>query len=190
MKSFRDFDDVLLDSSELIKKASKTIICNMGKIIAIFVFFVMLAVTFTDVSFLGFFTENFASSLLLLITSSYIIYFSLEDAGENYGEDTNEFKKANARYTALRERINGSDIDGLRTFCSEYSKKDLEYRRKSLLLSRGMSSDDILKYENVIEQRLCSDISKEELIAANEYHLSQCIAPNCAYIQIDETYNL
>ena len=148
MKSFRDFDDVLLDSSELIKKASKTIICNMGKIIAIFVFFVMLAVTFTDVSFLGFFTESFASSLLLLITSSYIIYFSLEDAGENYGEDTNEFKKANARYTALREKINGSDIDELRIFCSEYSKKDLEYRRKSLLLSRGMSVSDILKYEN------------------------------------------
>ena len=50
--------------------------------------------------------------------------------------------------------------------------------------------DDILKYENVIEQRLCSDISKEELIAENEYNLSQCIAHNCAYIQIDDAYNL
>ena len=148
MKSFREFDDILLDSSELIKKASKTIICNMGKIIAIFVFFVMLAVTFTDVSFLGFFTENFASSLLLLITSSYIIYFSLEDAGENYGKDTHEFQKSNSRYIELREKINGSDIDRLREFCSDYSKKDLEYRRKSLLLSRGLSMDDIAKYKS------------------------------------------
>ena len=50
--------------------------------------------------------------------------------------------------------------------------------------------DDILKYENVIEQRLCSDLSKEELIAENEYNLAQCIAYNCAYIQIDDAYNL
>ena len=50
--------------------------------------------------------------------------------------------------------------------------------------------DDILKYENVIEHRLCSDLSKEELIAENEHNLSQCIAHGCAYIQVDDAYNL
>ena len=146
MKALRDFDDVLFDSSELVKKASKALIYNMGKIIALFVFFVMLAVTFTDVSFSGFFTESFASSLLLLITSSYIIYFSLEDSGENHGEETPEFKKANERYLAQREKINGAEIDSLREFCREYSQKDLEYRRKSFLLSRGISECDVLSY--------------------------------------------
>ena len=168
MKSFREFDDMLLDSSELIKKASKTIICNMGKIIAIFVFLIMLAVTFTDVSFLGIFTESFASSLLLLITSSYIIYFSLEDAGENYGEETAEFKKANSRYTALRERISGSDIDYLREFCEEYSKRDLEYRKKSLLLSYGISEKEVEAYEicNISDKKVIRILKKRNRLRA------------------------
>ena len=72
MRSLRDFDDALLDSAELIKKAGKSIIYNMGKIIATFVFLVMLAVTFTEVSFLGLFTESFASSLLLLTITQRI----------------------------------------------------------------------------------------------------------------------
>lgn len=50
--------------------------------------------------------------------------------------------------------------------------------------------DDIVEYENVIEHRLCSDLSKEELIAENEYNLAQCIANGCAYIQIDGEYCL
>ena len=146
MRSLRDFDDALLDSAELIKKAGKSIIYNMGKIIATFVFLVMLAVTFTEVSFLGLFTESFASSLLLLITSSYVIYFSLEDSGENHGEETEEFKRANERYIAKRDLINGAKIDTLRKFCAEYSQKDLCYRRKSFLLARGLSEADVEEY--------------------------------------------
>ncbi len=148
MKSFHNIEDDLLDTSELIGRASKALLSNMGKIIAVFVFVMMLAVTFTDVSFLGFFTESFASSFLLLITSSYIIYFSLEDAGEKYGEDTEQFKAASERYTTLREKINGSDIESLREFCVEYSKRDLEYRQKNLLLSRGLSESDVMAYRS------------------------------------------
>lgn len=148
MKDFKSFEDGLLDTSDLIKRASKTLLSNLGKIIALFVFLLMLAVTFTDVSFLGFFTENFASSLLLLITSSYIIYFSLEDAGEKYGEETEQFKKANERYSSLCEKIHGSDIDSLRDFCTEYSAQELEYRRKNLLLSHGLSESDLEKYKS------------------------------------------
>ena len=120
----------------------------MGKIIALFVFLLMLAVTFTNVSFLGIFTESFASSLLLLITSSYIIYFSLEDSGEKRGEETESFKKANERYLSLCEKIHGSEIDTLRDFCTNYSKKEYEYRRKNLLLSRGLSESDLKKHES------------------------------------------
>ena len=148
MKGFQAFEDGLLDTSDFLKRASKTIISNMGKIIALFVFLLMLAVTFTDVSFLGIFTENFASSLLLLITSSYIIYFSLEDAGEKHGEETDNFKKASDRYVSLCEKIHGSEIDTLRDFCTEYSKREFDYRRKNLLLSRGLSETDLIKYES------------------------------------------
>ena len=50
--------------------------------------------------------------------------------------------------------------------------------------------DDIIKYANVIECRLCDGVSKEELIAENEYNYAQCLAHGCACIQIDGEYCL
>ena len=50
---------------------------------------------------------------------------------------------------------------------------------------------DIQVHAGVIEQRLDdSDLNKEELIAENEYNLSQCIAHNLPYILIDKTYEV
>ena len=74
-------------------------------------------------------------------------------------------------------------------FTAEYLK---HIRYLCLILSRQYIENhfaDIVQYENVIEQRLCSDLSKEELIAENEYNLSQCIAHNCNYILIDKSYS-
>ena len=93
MRNINSFEDALLDSSEAIKKTGIIIINNMGKVIAVFVSLIMLAVTFTDIKFAGIFTKDLFSSMLLLLTSAYIIYFSLEDAGEKCGEETEEFKK-------------------------------------------------------------------------------------------------
>ncbi len=148
MNGFEPLDDTLLDTQELLKKTGKSILWNMGKIIAVFVFLLMLAVTFTDVSFGGIFAQSFTSSLVLLVISSYVIYFSLEDAGEKHGEQTPDFEKAKERFSILREKINGSDVDGLREFCIEYSKRDLEYRKRLLLISKGLSDTDVRKYES------------------------------------------
>ena len=50
---------------------------------------------------------------------------------------------------------------------------------------------DIQKYANVIEQRLDdSDLSREDLIAENEYNLSQCKSYNLSYILIDGAYKV
>ena len=49
---------------------------------------------------------------------------------------------------------------------------------------------DILKYANVIEQRLDdSYLTKDALIAENEHNLAQCIAYGCEYLLIDESYD-
>ena len=49
----------------------------------------------------------------------------------------------------------------------------------------------IQEYASVIESRLDdSDLNKEDLIAENEYNLSQCTAYNLPYILIDGEYNL
>ncbi|MBQ9071003.1 MAG: hypothetical protein IJY23_06640 [Clostridia bacterium] len=143
MKDFSQIEDSILDSGEMVKKAGRALIENMGKIIALAVSLIMIAVTFTDISFSSVFTESFASSLLLLLTSSYIIYFSLEDAGEKCAENTEEYKKAKERYDSLRQKVSGNDIADLRVFCLGYSERELEYRKSNALIREGLSSEDM-----------------------------------------------
>ena len=47
---------------------------------------------------------------------------------------------------------------------------------------------DIVKYENVVEKRLQSGITKSQLIAENERNLQLCKKYNLNYILIDDTY--
>ena len=49
---------------------------------------------------------------------------------------------------------------------------------------------DIVNYANVIENRLCDEVSKEELIAENARNLAQCKTYNLPYILIDGEYAL
>ena len=49
---------------------------------------------------------------------------------------------------------------------------------------------DILTFENVIEKRLSSDITIEEMIKTNIYNLQQCIIYKHNYILIDDNYQI
>ena len=95
MKDFTDISDKLLDTDELIKHGSETFINNVGKIIAVIAALISIAATFTDISFTPIFSISFASSLLLILSMGYIIYFSLEEAGEVSGKNTEEYTKNN-----------------------------------------------------------------------------------------------
>ena len=61
-----------------------------------------------------------------------------------------------------------------------------------LILSRAYIEGhfaDILSFENVIEKRLCdSELRVEELVRENEENLARCIAHNCRYLLIEESY--
>lgn len=49
---------------------------------------------------------------------------------------------------------------------------------------------DILKYENVIENRVATDINKAGLISDNEQNLRQCKMYGLEYILIDKNYEI
>lgn len=49
---------------------------------------------------------------------------------------------------------------------------------------------DIMKYANIIENRLEDDLSIDELINDNNYILQNCIKNNLNYILIDDCYNV
>ena len=136
-------EDTILDTSNLMKEAGAAFINHAGKLVALAITVIAAALTFTDIRFMGFCAKDSLPSLLLLIASSYAVYFSLEDAGEHLGETTDEYLRARERYDELRERICGEDVEELREFCNTYSARELESRRRNLLLYLGVSEAEI-----------------------------------------------
>ena len=82
-------------------------------------------------------------------------------------------------------------FDWKKDFAEAYLQ-DIQY--VCLVMSRDYIEnhfEDIVAQANVIEHRLDdSDLNKEELIAENEYNLSQCLANDLPYILIDKTYEV
>ena len=89
-----DIDITLAESGSLIKKGYSFIIANVGKTVAIITLLVTALVSFTEISFSGVGSESFTSTLLMMLISSYVMYFSLEDAGEKLARDSEIYKKA------------------------------------------------------------------------------------------------
>ena len=136
----------LIEGENLIKKSGLALINNIGKTIAVITLTVTALITFTDVAFADFHTESFATSAVMLILASYLMYFSLEDAGEKLGEESEEYKAALSRYEEERKKIKGEDVEGLREFCLSYSREELEYRRRAYVTSRALSLSEFEKY--------------------------------------------
>ena len=139
--------DTLLDSEYTIRRAAISAINNIGKIIALFVSILTVAVTFTEVSFGAVLSESFASSLLLLLCSSYIIYFSLEDAGERCGEESEEYLAAKKRYSEARKKLSADMTDSFRLYLADYCRREYLARRSDAIFSLGISEEDIKKHE-------------------------------------------
>ncbi len=154
------FDISLLSSGAWVKKGCAMLIANIGKAIAVITLAVACLVFFTEIGFSDITSESFTSTLAMLLISSYIIYFSLEDSGERLGRETDEYKASKESLSAVRSQITGGDISPLREYCLEYERGELEYRKNSLLLSHGYTHEDL---ENYRRGRTVSKGARREL---------------------------
>ena len=141
------FDTALLGSEALLKKGYSALIANLGKAIAAITLAVTALVSFTDVGFGGVDRESFTTSLIMMLIASYVMYFSLENAGEGLGRESEEYKNALTRYDGKRKQISGNDISELRKFCLEYQAEELKYRRSNALLSLGYTEEEYEAYK-------------------------------------------
>ena len=141
------FERGMLEYGAIMKQGYAAIIDNCGKIIAIIAAIVASLVTFADITFVEFSATSFTSTLLVLLIASYIIYFSLEEAGERLGEGTDDFKASYDRYMKARSAVSSDMIGDLRAYCISYSKEELEYRRQGYICSKGYSVEDYESYK-------------------------------------------
>ena len=128
------------------KRAAAFILSSGSKLVAALTVILSVAVIFADVRFASIGTVGYTSTLLVLLASTYLMYFSLEDVGERAGEATEEAKEIYARYESARGRVKPEDIPKLRDFLSEYSREELSFRRKMQLASGGLTEDDLQAY--------------------------------------------
>ena len=82
----------LLSLGESIRGGFSSVISNSGKVVAFITLLVAVLVTFTDIAFLDLHSESFTSTLVIMLISAYLMYFSLEDAGEKEGEESEEYR--------------------------------------------------------------------------------------------------
>lgn len=143
-----DIEYKLIEGDSLLRRGGAALISNFGKAIAVVTLIAAALVTFTEVSFYSFDSERITTSLAVMLISSYLMYFSLEDAGERLGEESEAYKGAKKRFTDLRSRIGGKELDELRGFLQSYSKDELKYRRSNLLVTYGISEEAFASYIN------------------------------------------
>ena len=103
-------------------------------------------ISFTEISFSEFGSESFTGTLVMMLIASYIMYFSLEDAGERLGREVEAYKAAGDRFEACKKRVKGCDVSDLRKFCLDYREAELEYRRSSMLFSLGYTEEEYERY--------------------------------------------
>lgn len=142
------FDDTLLETGRVIDRGFREIGENMSKAVAIITAIIAAVLTFAEIALPEVATAELTTELFVMLISSYIIYFSLEDAGEARGRRSEEYAKSSEEYKAERAKIHGEDINDLRDFCLQYTKDELEYRRRELLLCEGVTPDEYLAYKS------------------------------------------
>ena len=139
------FSSELFGIGDSLRKGCTQIADNAGKAIAIITAAIAVLVTFTDVAFFGLGTKEMTASAIVMLISSYLIYFSLVSAGERIGERSDEFLESAKRYSEVREKIKPQDVSALREFCHRYTTDELAYRRGSLLAELGATEDELIK---------------------------------------------
>ena len=115
---------------------------NLGKLVAAICAAIAVLVTFTDITFGGLGTKEMTTVLAMLLTSAYVIYFSLEESGERRGEETEEFRSASSRHRELCSRITPEMLPDLRSYITDYTLEEAASRRRTLLMRAGFTEED------------------------------------------------
>jgi len=136
----------LEEYSALTRRGYASLVSNSGKITAMIVALVTVLLTFTDITLTGSAAASFGPTLITLLLSSYVIYFSLEDAGEQLGHEGEDFAAAMERYRAAEARIEPQMIGRLRQFCHRYSADEVEFRRRAYLASHGCTEEEYASF--------------------------------------------
>ena len=134
---------LLSGGSSLMRRGYSALLKNCGKLIAALTALIVLLVTFTEVGFYEIGATELTANVILLLVASYVIYFSLEDAGERLGRETEEYREARRRHEAVAARVDSEMMPALRGYVEEYRAGELAGRRAAILMGAGLCEADL-----------------------------------------------
>ena len=137
----------LLALGDFMKQGVGYAVSNGGKIIAAITLVVATLATFANVTFANLGGEAFTITLAVMMVSSYVMYFSLEDVGEKEGAECKEYSEAKGKFLAVKGTILPEDIEPLREFCIDYSESELNFRKRNYLCENGLTLSDLESFE-------------------------------------------
>lgn len=136
----------LFSSGELMRRGYSFLSENASKVIAALTALIAALLTFWEPVLPSLLSEALTAELAVMLVASYVIYFSLEDAGERLGRQSDKYKTAKESYDGAASGIGADMLEELRLFTIDYSREELEYRRRSLLLCHGVSEEELSAY--------------------------------------------
>ena len=137
-----DFEKSILDSGQLMQKTHSLLVENMGKTVAIITGIIAILVSFTEIGVVNFNSRNFTLYAVFMLICAYVMYFSLEDAGERAGKSSTEYIEREAEFKAIQKKIDSTKIVAMRDFLKDYRIQEYQYRRENLILTYGMSTTE------------------------------------------------
>ena len=137
-----DFEHALLSGVDTVKRGYSALIKNCGKMVAALTALIVILVTFTEIGFYEIGAKELTANLLLILVASYVIYFSLEDAGEALGRESKEYIAVAERLTLLCDGVKAEMIGDLRKFIEKYVNEELRHRKEALLSLNGKTLSD------------------------------------------------
>lgn len=140
----KDIDRFLITANDTVGGEMSALISGLGKVVATITLIIAALVTFTDVTLFSVDTESYAATLAIMIISSYLMYFSLFDVGEQRGRESEAYSESYKHYSATRVKISGDMIPDLRDFAERYSRAEFDSRRREKLMMLGYSDEDLL----------------------------------------------
>lgn len=135
------FETALLDAGSAMRRSYSVIGENAGKVIALLTAVLAILLTFTHIELPTVIGRGLGADMAVMLIASYVIYFSLEDAGERLGRTTDSYRAAEESYKKRVAAIGGDDLGALRDFAKRYAVAELEYRRDTMLLSLGIDRE-------------------------------------------------
>ena len=154
MRTTSRFEDALLESGSIMRRGYSIIRENSGKLIALITAILAILLTFAEVGLPSVIGTELGADIIVMLVASYIIFFSLESAGERLGRDTDAYKDAERIWREKRKEVGGESIGALRDFCIRYSADELDYRRRAALMAAGLTESDYKSYTESLKDNI------------------------------------